>query len=131
MYAQKAVKAGVDSKAAQALLAKIEDNTSKENTAFKEDVAKESTSKEETRHPQSSSTKSMAERLKEALQKGKNGWMDIISLSIQGYAPAYFHCAKIQLQANNTPAAKEYLQRSIEAGVNIKQSKELLELLDN
>lgn len=131
MYAQKAVKAGVDSKAAQALLAKIEDNTSKENTAFKEDVAKESTSKEETRHPQSSSTKSMAERLKEALQKGKNGWMDIISLSMQGYAPAYFHCAKIQLQANNTPAAKEYLQRSIEAGVNVKQSKELLELLDN
>lgn len=131
VYAQKAVKAGVDSKAAQTLLAKIESNTTKENSVPKEDAAKENTSKEETAHPQSSGTKSQAERLREALKKGINGSMDITSLALQGYAPAYFHYAKLQIQAGNTSAAKEYLQRSIEAGVNVKQSKELLELLDN
>lgn len=76
-------------------------------------------------------TKDKEERLKEALKDPIKGVVNIIVLAEnEHYTPAYYHYAKHLIQQGQTTQAKKYLQMSIEKGINVSLSQQLLEALD-
>lgn len=74
-----------------------------------------------------------AEILQEALKLDEMSKMTILAkLVIKGYAPAYYHYAKLMLRTTGSNAeARKYLNMSIKANVNVTESQDLLELLNN
>lgn len=80
---------------------------------------------------QSSSSSTDAERrLQAAINDPKRGTIEISNLAtIEHYAPSYYYYARQLLPENITEAVK-YLKMSIDKGVNVKQSRELLEALE-
>ena len=73
-----------------------------------------------------------AMRLQEALNAEPiQGMPTILLLAEQEhYIPAYYHYARLLLQTGKASQAKQYLRMSIDAGINVSQSQQLLEVLE-
>ena len=72
------------------------------------------------------------EELKYALGKDEISQAAMLAkLVFKGYAPAYYHYAKLKLRTGETIEAQKYLNMSIKANFNVAESQELLNLLNN
>lgn len=116
-WAKKAITANVDKANAQSLITKL---------------TSDSSSKEQSNSATEKSSKDNKQRLEEAL-KNPNMMMSEITIlaTIEHYPHSYYHYARILLKGGNTKEAKNYLRMSIESGVNVSQSKHLLEALED
>ncbi|MBD5296302.1 MAG: protein kinase [Bacteroides sp.] len=115
-WANKAIAANVDKANAQSLIAKL---------------TSDSPSKEQSNSATDKTSKDNKQRLEEAL-KTPNRTHEIIALAmVEHYPPSYYHYARLLCQQGKTKEAKNYLRMSIESGVNVSQSKQLLEALED
>lgn len=122
LWAQKSVDAKVNQSKARALLKKAAGTSTQ---ATQNQVASNPS------QTMSEPTKDKEKRLQEALKDPKKGFINITMLAeIEHYAPAYYHYARELLQQGETTQAKKYLQMSIEKGINVSLSQQLLEILD-
>ena len=118
-WAKKAISANVDRSKAESLLKKIKSPTQEPVSAPSgnaQNINAETVDREEQ----------LQQALKDPL-KG-NGTLMILA-EYEHYVPAYYPYARFLLQQGKSGAAKEYLKMSIEMGVNVPQSQQLLESL--
>jgi len=122
-WAQNSINAKVNQSKAKSLLKKINDSSPV--------VSQSHSSLEQPSQSVGSNSQEQDKRLQEALKDPFRGAATLIILAeLEHYSPAYYHYARQLLQQGKTLHAKEFLKMSIEKGVNVSQSKQLLETLE-
>lgn len=80
----------------------------------------------------SQSSSNSEKRLQEAIQDPSKGMIELLKLAtIEHYAPSYYYYARQALQTGKTAEAVKYLKMSIDKGVNVAISRELLDAIEN
>lgn len=116
LWCQRSIARNINRSKAESLLKKITSSSSESST---------------TVQSENSNVKDTEKRLSEALKDPLRGASSLTLLAEhEHYVPAYYHYAKLLLQQGKTTKAKEYLKLSIEKSINVSQSKELLDALE-